>query len=171
MVTARSVPPTAISPDGELQTEYSMPPTGPETRCTHPPLLCIRKSQMLSCNQQPWEKILGRCKFNRFIAWILTWEPSVIANIELLSLPWGKHWKKVTEDGHHNLQVQFYKIKFSSHMLKDIRNNHNLDTKKGLYVSWQGLLQMLKVLHVKVVWEVENNGWVEERITRTDVDV
>lgn len=53
MVTTRSVPPTAISPEGELQVEYIMSPTDPEMRCTHPPLLFILKSQMLSCNYLP----------------------------------------------------------------------------------------------------------------------
>lgn len=49
MVTVRSVPPTAIGPEGELQTEYMMPPIGPEMRCMHPPLLLVLKSHMLSC--------------------------------------------------------------------------------------------------------------------------
>jgi len=53
MVTARSVPPIAISPEGELQTEYITSPMDPEMRCTHPPLLFILKSQMLSCNKLP----------------------------------------------------------------------------------------------------------------------
>jgi hypothetical protein len=48
MVTVRSVPPTAIGPEGELQREYMMPPIGPEMRCMHPPLLLVLKSHMLS---------------------------------------------------------------------------------------------------------------------------
>jgi len=53
MVTARSVPPLAISPEGELHVEYIMSPTDPEMRCMHPPLLFILMSQMLSCNYLP----------------------------------------------------------------------------------------------------------------------